>query len=711
MALAGKTITIELLNCNNFDTAKISLTTQQLNIRLAPNGTGKSTIARALVLQATDGDLSELTPFKLASPLGSGAQKPQIQTSDSISTVKVFNEDYINQFVFQKEELLANSYNILIKSDLYLEMENAIQQLLTEIKERFNEHEELTQILSILGQMSNLFRLSRNGIARNSGGFKGLARGNNLMHVPPELQAYKPFIQSNRPIEWMDWQLQGTEFGQITTACPYCTNDTSKMQEQIALVGDTYDKSTIRNLKRIIDLLDEFESYLAPNTAAKLRGITQLKDSELGDAHLAYLLEVRRQIGTLENQLQRLRDLSAFSFNHTDKPTAESIKQLKIDLDLFPHLHSEKMTSEVKPVNDALEILIGQAGVLQGKATQQQLEIQKRIKDYQRKINNFLSDAGYSYRVAVEGTAPDAKLLLKHEHSDAPITEGGQHLSFGERNAFALVLFMYECLADPPDLIILDDPVSSFDENKKFAVLEKLFLSGRKQCLAGHTVLMLTHDLEPVIDTVHSLHSMFQGRSNSAFLHLHNGKIKEIGIERNDIKSFLEILKKASQADFKHDLLRIIYLRQYLELTEPDGDGYEVAANVIKGRCIPLDYRTKNDNTTRTASKLPKSARENGIKHIRQHIPLFEYDAFVGLIKDRNSLMQLYNETLSRYEKLQLFRILAGQVKNRTFRKFINETYHPENQLLFQLDPSKFDIIPEYIIALCDEILKEVSAA
>ena len=43
-----------------------------------------------------------------------------------------------------------------------------------------------------------------------------------------------------------------------------------------------------------------------------------------------------------------------------------------------------------------------------------------------------------------------------------------EHLSYGEKNAFALVLFMYSVLKDNPDLIVLDDPISSFDGNKKF---------------------------------------------------------------------------------------------------------------------------------------------------------------------------------------------------------------------------------------------------
>jgi len=36
-------------------------------------------------------------------------------------------------------------------------------------------------------------------------------------------------------------------------------------------------------------------------------------------------------------------------------------------------------------------------------------------------------------------------------------------------------------------------------------------------------------------------------------------------------------------------------------------------------------------------------------------------------------------------------------------QKFINETYHIENELICQLHPNKFDLIPDFIIEACDQ--------
>lgn len=48
---------------------------------------------------------------------------------------------------------------------------------------------------------------------------------------------------------------------------------------------------------------------------------------------------------------------------------------------------------------------------------------------------------------------------------------------------------------------------------------------------------------------------------------------------------------------------------------------------------------------------------------------------------------------------------------NSVIQKFINETYHIENEFICQLDPTRFDLIPEYVIAECDNLLQSPVAA
>jgi len=48
--------------------------------------------------------------------------------------------------------------------------------------------------------------------------------------------------------------------------------------------------------------------------------------------------------------------------------------------------------------------------------------------------------------------------------------------------------------------------------------------------------------------------------------------------------------------------------------------------------------------------------------------------------------------------------------ENDVIKKFINESFHIENDYLFQLNPHEYEIIPQYIIDECDQCLKKLSA-
>jgi len=67
-------------------------------------------------------------------------------------------------------------------------------------------------------------------------------------------------------------------------------------------------------------------------------------------------------------------------------------------------------------------------------------------------------------------------------------------------------------------------------------------------------------------------------------------------------------------------------------------------------------------------------------------------------------LIELYLRSESNYEKLQLYRIIFNEnSENRVVKKFVNETFHPENDYIFQLNPREYDTVPQYIIDICDD--------
>ena len=95
---------IEIKNCNNIDYAKIKIDENKLNVKYALNGTGKSTIANAIYDSIVEPEkLLQLKPFKYKD---ADSIVPEIKIDKTINNVKIFNEKYISNFVYKKDELL-----------------------------------------------------------------------------------------------------------------------------------------------------------------------------------------------------------------------------------------------------------------------------------------------------------------------------------------------------------------------------------------------------------------------------------------------------------------------------------------------------------------------------------------------------------------------------------------------------------------------------
>ncbi|MCB2216941.1 MAG: AAA family ATPase [Desulfobulbaceae bacterium] len=695
---------IEIKNCNNIDLASITLCENKLNIKFAPNGTGKSSVAKALMLGA-GGDknlLGELMPFKLRKENPEN-KRPEVNGAEDLTNIMCFNEEYVSQFVFKPEELLSNSFDIFIRTDAYKQKEQEIENLIRNIKQLFFGNQELETLISTLKEMGNAFKLTKSGLSKSSTGMKGLSSGNKIQHVPLGLESYTPFIQSSSSVNWIDWQTKGYDFAELSDNCPFCTSHAADKKDQIKKVGQEYDKSTIKNLITIIGVIEKLGDFFSTEAKEKLKAITTLKEG-LEKEHEAFLASVKIQIDNFTEKLEKLSSLSAFQFKDGEK-VAEKLPAYKLDLQFFSELKSEKMEKAIAPINTSIDEVIEQAGQLQGKIHQQRSEMKRTVERHHNAINGFLAYAGYRYKVEIAGEGEQSQLKLRHADHEEHLTGGNQHLSFGERNAFAIVLFMYECLAKKPDLIILDDPISSFDKNKKYAILEMLFRRDANLCLKNKTVLMLTHDVEPIIDTIKSLAHMFSNQTSASFLKLEAGRINECGIGKDDIQTFYQICNNALASD-KDDVIKLIYMRRYFEIIDHNGDAYQVLSNVLHKRKRAIDTREPkglDDNHP----EMEPAKFSNGCTIISRELGGFSYPDLLNRVTDVNLLKSLYSASANGYEKLKIFRLLDLDVESSVIKKFINETYHIENEFICQLDPAKFDTIPEYVVFECDLILQE----
>lgn len=693
---------IKIENCNNITAGLINIEKDKLNIKFGINGTGKSTMAKAIQYKVeNEENLSSLLPFKLQEN-NEGNLTPNIEIDDGvINSVSIFNEEYIKQFLFKQDELVSNSFEIFIKTPKYTETEKKIEEQLEEIKKVFLNNEELEKVILDFESLSKSFKTTKSGLSNASAIAKGLENGNTIENIPENLIEYKPFLQNKEKcVSWLDWQIKGNEFSDSHENCPYCVSPTDEAKKQtIKSVSENHDKNVIKNFIVIIEVIEDLGDYFSNDSKEELKRILEKTDGLLGEEK-NYIITIKKQV---DDFLKRLENLKYISFNNlkNDENIEGKLTGFIIKInELFDKLKSDKTENIVNNINESLETTIDKIGELKGNINKQKEEIKKSIENHQKNINQFLKNAGYKYKALID---EENKIKLQHIDYKNNISGGDQHLSFGEKNAFALVLFMYETLSKNPDLIILDDPISSFDKNKKYAILQMLFREDIS--FKNKTVLMLTHDIEPIIDSVKALGRIFKNQTNASFLQYKDGNIAEIEIKKENILTFTQICKNITSDENINEISKLIYLRRNFEILDDKGDEYQILSDLFH-------KRTKEEakvNRNLSDDDFEESF-ERGKERLGKIIPSFDYGSILIVIKDQEELKKIYNSTTNGYEKLQLFRIINGESTNNNFfrvsdvmKKFINETYHIENDLIHQLDPRKYDLIPEFITKKCDE--------
>jgi hypothetical protein len=210
---------------------------------------------------------------------------------------------------------------------------------------------------------------------------------------------------------------------------------------------------------------------------------------------------------------------------------------------------------------------------------------------------------------------------------------------------------------------------------------------------------MLTHDIEPIIDLIKNLNHTFQPSPVAAFLKSSSGVIREIRITKADVSSFAQICNENISC-LSDDVTKIVYLRRHYEIINSKGLEYNLLSNLLHKRAQPV---IRIDG-----KEIPMSSEEIDIATtaIAKRIQSFDYQAILDQVNSREAMITAYKTAQNNYEKLQLFRIINNDNhESSVVKKYINESFHIENEYIMQLNPRKYDFVPEHIVSECDDSL------
>ncbi len=697
--------TISVKNCNNISSGKLDIHENCLNLFMASNGTGKSTVAKAIYLQSNELDLLEIKSYGCN-------ENPSIRSTRPLGQVMVFDEDFVNEIVFKENEVIENSFDVFIKSPTYDERLRNVNERLHGLKTEISDDDEITSLLQIFTTLTKNIVRNSDGSIRQNPFYKSIRSKEHLFKIPQQIIKFRPFIQSEYTVEWIDWKNKGFQFDD-QGACPFCTEKfCPTYEEEKHTFSTTYTKSSAKNLKEFLTNLVELKEYITSDKFHYLEEcIKTMTDVDEIEMIISQFITEINYFTTKTNQIIKFDSLKISS--EDIKNLDDKISNLKISPSMFNMFNTEKTLAIISRINKELELILFEVNEVKREIGMLQGVIIKSANEAADDINNFLETAGINYELLINvDSESESSAILKYkdrEDNSFAVENIKRHLSWGERNAFALVLFMHYALSQKPELIILDDPISSFDKNKKFAIINRLFNTvSNKRTFYRQTVLFMTHDLEPVIDFVVN-NKPTGGFVKSFHLHNKNGELLVTPIRKSDFKPQIRVLTDIIKEKSNNIICRLISLRKYIELTDPSDEkniAYDIISSALKSKVIPDKKISNSDFIDLTDEEIMM-----GEKFICKWIPNYSYENMIQDLTSLESLVEFYKEEKCSYFKIQLFRLIISReiIKNKvsddTLLNFIDKTYHVENDYLYSLDFHKFEMIPDFIILKCDQFI------
>lgn len=696
---------IEIQNCNNIKKGNITIEENCLNIKYGMNGTGKSTIAKAI---KNKDNLISLKTF------GEDVE-PKTIVSKNLKNVLIFNNEFINNIVFKGSEVIQNAFEVFIKSENYDQKREKINQILKILNTETFKNEEMREFNDAIINISLKIQLNSksDGVKKNPA-FKSIIQKENMYEIPKALNKYTDFLSdAEKNIAWVDWKTKGFEYDN-KKKCPFCAEKLAEdYNDEKQKFSETYTKANIKNLNDVRENIEQMKKYLEDQKYNKLMECikTNADEDEIELVFQKFMIEVNFLI----SKFQKIQEFDSYKIKNNDIGTlGERVKSLKISKQELDYFESANVQNIIADINNKVDNILKEITLLQSEVAKINTFIESEIRNSKSDINSFLNTAGFNYEFdfEVNDERNSRTVLIYKGEKDINVENIDEHLSWGERNAFALVLFMYYSLNQKSDLIILDDPISSFDSNKKYAIINRLFENRKDQkSLYGKNVLMLTHDFEPIIDFIIN-NKPNSGHAIAKYIKNTKGIINEKEINKEkDIISILELCYKYAISDI-NVISRINFLRKYiehinLEKMEEKNIAYDILSSIIHGKLKPTKKINRDKEIELTEEEINK-----GETYIKGFIKDFNYKNIVEEKYTKESLLNQFFEESNNYIKSQIFRAYLeitderDNIEDDNLLKFIDEIYHIENDYIFSLDLIVFDTIPDYIMTKIEEYMK-----
>lgn len=149
-------VKVKINNCNNIKNGEVSIIRNKLNIKYGINGTGKSTISKALELISQAKPLDDLKPFDSLEDI-----LPSVNGGEQFETVSLFNEEFVKDVVFKEDEVIENAFDVFIRTQDFDEKQNELNEKLKTLTIDINSKDIVINLKSKLDQLRGKLELNK----------------------------------------------------------------------------------------------------------------------------------------------------------------------------------------------------------------------------------------------------------------------------------------------------------------------------------------------------------------------------------------------------------------------------------------------------------------------------------------------------------------------------------------------------------------------
>lgn len=393
------------------------------------------------------------------------------------------------QSVLYEETASGDSYNIFVGDAEALQ---SLEKQFHEATQQLRDYRE--KLYAFRSQMDDLEK----HISKPPQ--KGYTASSKLSKMCSGVHSAKPLAREaidSLSSEHMAWISKGFTISSdySTGKCPFCGQDiTGDALRRLSEI-DELDSKSIKPIFQATTLLNDLG--IEPPDYSSEDQIKNFKEQVFN------LFQVRKNIQELFDFCQRTHSLSSINEGFKEINLLEETKQR------FPDLVG--LVESINAHSVEIKKLLGQMSS----------EMSRTIQRNEASINCQLKSLGIPYCFTVDNTDRDAmKASYKLVHVNSQRENDMRHsLSTGEKNLVTLLLFLHH---QDKDLVLIDDPASSYDDYRRSQIFE-LILENKTS-----TILVVSHD------------QCFVRRAARANAEQRIGKIQQIvqtahGIELRDI--------------------------------------------------------------------------------------------------------------------------------------------------------------------------------